>query len=98
MNCKEHIMKSRGTFGAAAANALILLAPALIGPLAVAEGFADSVKPATVEVDKAALRIDIAAALREVRANLADARVVAPNAAVKPEDVKLAVAESHDRG
>ena len=79
-------------------NVLILLIPAVIGPIAVAEGFADVTKPGPVEIDQAALRIDIEAALRALRQNLADARVVASDAAVKDEDVKLAVAEAHDRG
>jgi hypothetical protein len=91
-------MKTTNTFGTATANVLILLVPAVIGPIAVAEGFADVTKPIAVEIDKAALRIDIAAALRALRENLADARVVPPDAAVKDEDVKLAVAEPHDRG
>jgi hypothetical protein len=77
---------------------LILLTPAIIGPLAVAEGFADVSKPAAVEIDRAAVKVDIAAALRALRENLSDARVVAPQAASKPEDVKLAVVEAHDRG
>jgi len=95
---KEQIMKTIGSLRAATVNVLILLIPAVIGPIAVAEGFADVTKPGPVEIDKAALRIDIAAALRALRENLADARVVAPDAAVKDEDVKLAVAEAHDRG
>jgi hypothetical protein len=90
-------MKTLGSLKTATSNVLILLIPAVIGPIAIAEGFADAAKPPPVEIDKAALRIDIAAALRAVRANLADARVV-PDAAVKDEDVKLAVVESHDRG
>ena len=91
-------MKTLGSLKTATSNVLILLIPAVIGPIAVAEGFADAAKPPAVEIDKGALRIDIAAALRALRANLADARVVAPDAAVKDEDVKLAVVESHDRG
>jgi hypothetical protein len=91
-------MKTIGSLRTATVNVLILLIPAVIGPIAVAEGFADVTKPGPVEIDKAALRIDIEAALRALRQNLADARVVAPDAAVKDEDVKLAVAEAHDRG
>ncbi|MEO8467565.1 MAG: hypothetical protein ABI640_19750 [Gammaproteobacteria bacterium] len=91
-------MKTTSSFRSATANVLILLTPAVIGPLAVAEGFADVTKPVAVEVDRAVMRIDIAAALRAVRENLSDARVVAPAVAGKPEDVKLAVAEPHDRG
>lgn len=91
-------MKTTRSLGTATANVLIMLTPALIGPLAVAEGFADVAKPIAVEIDRAMLRIDIAAAVRELRANLAEARVLAPDAALKDEDVKLAVAESHDRG
>ena len=90
-------MKTTGSLGTAAANVLILLAPAVIGPLAVAEGFADVTKPIAVEIDRTVLRIDIAAALRALRENLAAARV-APDVAAKDEDVKLAVAEPHDRG
>ena len=93
------VMKTTGSFGTATANVLILLTPAVIGPLAVAEGFADVAKPIAVEIDKAALRIDIAAALRALRENLGDARVVSPEVAgSKPEDVKLAVAEPPNRG
>jgi hypothetical protein len=75
-----------------------MLTPALIGPIAVAEGFADVTKPIAVEIDRAVMRIDIAAALRALRENLGDARVVAPAISGKPEDTKLAVAEPHDRG
>jgi hypothetical protein len=77
---------------------LILLTPALIGPIAVAEGFADLTKPIAVEIDKTVIRIDIAAALRSIRENLGDARIVAPGPDGKPEDVKLAVAEPPNRG
>ena len=91
-------MKTTGKFGSATANVLILLTPALIGPIAVAEGLADIAKPIAVEIDKAALRVDIAAARRALHENLARARVVPPDAALKDEDVKLAVVEAHDRG
>jgi hypothetical protein len=77
---------------------LILLTPAVIGPIAVAEGFADVTKPIAVEIDRAVMRVDIAAALRALRANLSEARVVAPEISGKPEDVKLAVAEPPNRG
>jgi hypothetical protein len=95
--CKEQIMKATSSFGTVTANVLILLTPAVIGPIAVAEGFADVAKPIAVEIDRAAMRIDIAAALRALRENLGDARV-APEMAGKPEDVKLAVAEPPNRG
>jgi hypothetical protein len=91
-------MKATGSFGTTIANLLILLTPALIGPIALAEGFADVTKPIAVEIDRAVMRIDIAAALRALRENLSDARVVAPRAGGKPEDVKLAVAEPQNRG
>jgi hypothetical protein len=91
-------MKTTSSFGAVTANVLILLTPALIGPIAVAEGFADVTKPIAVDIDRALMRIDLAAALRALRKNLSDARVVEPPAADKPEDVKLAVAEPPDRG
>jgi len=91
-------MKATSWFGSATANVLILLAPAMIGPIAIAEGFADVTKPIAVEIDKAALRVDIAAALRALRESLGDARVVSPEVGSKPEDVKLAVAEPPDRG
>ena len=83
-------MKTIGSLRTAAANVLILLIPAVIGPLAVAEGFADVMKPAAVD--------DIAAALRALRENAADARVVAPDAAVEDEDAQLDVAQAPDRG
>ena len=91
-------MRATSSFGNATANVLILLTPAVIGPIAVAEGFADVTRPVAVEIDRAAMRIDIAAALRALRENLSDARVVAPDAGSKPEDVKLAVAEPPNRG
>ena len=91
-------MKKSSSFSTKTANLLIGLAPALIGPIAVAEGFADVTKPIAVEIDKAVMRIDLAAALRAVRENLARARVVVPDASGKVEDVKLAVAEPPDRG
>jgi len=91
-------MKATSSFGTATANLLIMLAPALIGPIAVAEGFADVTKPIAVEIDRAVMRIDIAAALRALRENLGDARVVTPAIGGKPEDVKLAVAEPPNRG
>lgn len=91
-------MKATSSFRTATANVLILLAPAVIGPLAVAEGFADATKPIAVEIDRAAMRIDIEAALRALRENLSDARVVAPEVSGQPEDLKLAVAEPPNRG
>lgn len=93
-------MKTTSSFRSATANVLILLTPAVIGPLAVAEGFADVAKPNAVEIDRAAMRVDIAAALRAVRENLSDARVVAtpPVTSGTRDDVKLAVVETHDRG
>lgn len=91
-------MKTRGTFASATANVLILLTPALIGPLAVAEGFADVAKPIAVEIDKAVLRIDIRAALRAVRENLNGARSVPAAPGVEPTDVQLAVSEPPNRG
>lgn len=91
-------MKATGSFGGAVANVLILLTPALIGPIAVAEGFTDVAKPMAVEIDRAVMRIDIAAALRALRDNLSAARSVAPETGGTPEDVKLAVAEPPDRG
>lgn len=91
-------MKKASSFSTRTANLLIGLAPALIGPIAVAEGFADVTKPIAVEIDRAVMRIDLAAALRAVRENLASARVVAPDGGGKVEDVKLAVAEPPDRG
>jgi hypothetical protein len=95
---KEQIMKATNSFGTATANVLIMLAPALIGPIAVAEGFADVTKPIAVEIDRAVMRIDIAAAIRALRESLSDARIVAPEMGGTPDDVKLAVAEAHDRG
>ncbi len=91
-------MKATSSFRSATANVLILLTPAVIGPLAVAEGFADVTKPMAVEIDRAAMRVDIAAALRALRENLSDARVVEAEMGGKPEDVKLAVAEPPNRG
>ncbi len=91
-------MKATSSFGTATANVLILLTPAVIGPIAVAEGFADVTKPIAIEIDRAVMRIDIAAALRALRENLSDARVAAPEIGGKPEDVKLAVAEPPNRG
>jgi len=91
-------MRATSSFRSATANVLILLTPAVIGPLAVAEGFADVAKPAVVEIDRAVMKVDIAAALRALRENLGDARVVAPATSGTAEDVKLAVAEAHDRG
>ena len=91
-------MRVTSSFRTATANVLILLTPAVIGPIAVAEGFADVTKPVAVEIDRAVMRIDIAAALRALRENLSDARVVAPATGGKPEDVKLAVAEPPNRG
>ncbi len=91
-------MKKSSSLSTRTANLLISLAPALIGPIAVAEGFADVTKPIAVEIDKAVMRIDLAAALRSVRENLASARVVAPDASGKVEDVQLAVADPPDRG
>jgi len=91
-------MKTTGSFGTATANVLILLTPAVIGPIAVAEGFADVTKPVAVEIDRAVMRIDVAAALRALRENLSDARGVAPEAGGKPEHIKLAVGEPPNRG
>jgi len=92
-------MRATSSFRSATANVLILLTPAIIGPLAVAEGFADVAKPAAVEIDRAAVKVDIAAALRALRENLSDARVVAPpDTSGTRDSVKLAVAETHDRG
>jgi hypothetical protein len=91
-------MKTTSPFRAAAANVLILLAPALIGPIAVAEGFADVAKPVAVEIDRAAIRIDVAAALRALRENLSEAKVMSPEPGGRPEDVQLAVAEPSERG
>ncbi len=91
-------MKATNSFGTATANVLIMLTPALIGPIAVAEGFADVTKPIAVEIDRAVMRIDIAAAIRALRESLSDARIVAPEMGGTPDDVKLAVAEAHDRG
>ncbi|HVY65550.1 MAG TPA: hypothetical protein VHH11_12085 [Gammaproteobacteria bacterium] len=91
-------MKKSSSFGTGTVTLLIGLAPALIGPIALAEGFADIAKPIAVEIDKTVMRIDLAAALRAVRENLAGARVVAPEAGAAQEDVQLAVVESHDRG
>ena len=91
-------MKATSSFGSATANVLIMLTPAVIGPIAVAEGFADVAKPIAVEIDRAAVRIDIAAALRALRESLGDAGIVAPAMGGEPEDVKLAVAEPPDRG
>jgi hypothetical protein len=91
-------MKATSSFGTATANVLILLAPAVIGPIAVAEGFSDATKPIAVEIDRAVMRIDIAAALRALRESLSDARVVTPDMGGKPEDVKLAVSEPPNRG
>ncbi len=91
-------MRTTSSFRSTTANLLILLTPAVIGPLAVAEGFADVSKPAAVEIDRAAMRVDIAAALRALRESLSDARVVAPAMGGTIDDVKLAVAEPRDRG
>jgi hypothetical protein len=95
---KEQSMKTSSTFGTVTANALILLTPALIGPIAIAEGFADVAKPIVVEIDKAVMRIDIAAAVRAIRENLNDAHAVAPDGRAPPEDVKLAISEPPPRG
>jgi hypothetical protein len=95
---KEKIMKATSSFGTATANLLIMLTPALIGPIAVAEGFADVTKPIAVEIERAVMRIDITAALRALRENVSDARIVAPERGGKPEDVKLAAAEPPNRG
>ena len=92
-------MRATSSFRSATANVLILLTPAVIGPIAVAEGFADVTRPVAVEIDRAVMRIDIAAALRALRENLSDARIVTPpDTSGTRDDVKLAVAEPHDRG
>jgi hypothetical protein len=99
--CKEQIMKGVNSLRSATANVLIGLCPAIIGPIAVAEGFADIMpKPAAVEVvkvDEAAMRIDIVASLRAISASLKEARVIDVGAAPK-EDVQVAVVERRDRG
>ena len=91
-------MKATSSFRSVTANVLILLTPAVIGPIAIAEGFADVTKPIAVEIDRAAMRVDIVAALRALRESLSDARVVAPETGGKPGDVKLAVSEPPNRG
>lgn len=92
-------MKTTHSWAGTTANLLILLTPALIGPIAIAEGFADVTKPIAVEIDKAVLRIDIRAALRAVRENLDGARIVPPGPGDLPAtDVKLAVSTPPNRG
>jgi hypothetical protein len=99
--CKEQIMKGLGSLPSATANVLIGLCPAVVGPIALAEGFADIMpKPEAVKivkVDEEAVKIDLVASLRAIRASLKEARVIEAGATPK-EDVKIAAAERHDRG
>jgi hypothetical protein len=92
-------MKTHSVFRSATTNVLIGLSPALIGPLAVTEGFADApLKPAVVEIDAAVLKIDIVAALRAVRESLNEAHVVEAGASKAKGEVKMAENERRDRG
>ena len=91
-------MQAASSFRNATANVLILLTPAVIGPIAVAEGFANAAKPAAIAIHAAALRTEVAAAVRALRQNLEAAPVVPPDAAVNDENVHLAVAEPRRRG
>ena len=68
--------------------------PMRIGPIAVAEGFAKPV----VEIDEAALKIDLAAALRAIRQSLKEARVVETDASKAKREVEVAANERRERG
>ncbi len=90
-------MKAHTAFRSATANVVIGLGPALIGPIAIAETLADVPPKPTIEIDEAALKIDLVAALRAIRASLESARVSDGHANAKRE-VKLAAAERRDPG
>jgi len=91
-------MKARSSFHSATANVVIGLSPAIIGPIAVAQGFADLVpKPVAIEIDRSAVKIDLAASLRAISASLKEARIVEIDANRK-ENVKVAAVERRGRG
>jgi hypothetical protein len=98
---RSRIMKGFTNVRSATANVLIGLCPAVIGPIAVAEGFADILpRPEAVkilEVDEAAVKIDLVAQLRAIRASLQEARVIEAGATPKG-DVQIAAVERRDRG
>jgi hypothetical protein len=90
---KAHSIRS------ATANLVIGLCPALFGPIAVAEGFADvPPKPPVVEIDEAALKIDLVATLRAIRASLEEARIIEVDPGKAKNEVKVAINEHRERG
>jgi hypothetical protein len=96
---KELIMKSYSALRSTTANVVIGLGPALVGPIAVAEGLADAPpKPMVVEIDEAALKIDIVAHLRAVRASLKQAHVIEVDPSKAEREAKVAANERRERG